>query len=115
MLKFNYQQKLTKDFKKATMKTITQIARFRQSVVKFSLNFGVNSAVKRFNVSRASVYRWRKRYDGSPESLVDISRRPHHHPNAHSDDELKLISDIHRRQPDIGLVVLTLIVPLLYQ
>ena len=87
------------------MNTITQIARFRQSVVKFSLNFGVNSAVKRFNVSRASVYRWRKRYDGSPESLVDISRRPHHHPNAHSDDELKLISDMRRRQPELGLVV----------
>ena len=87
------------------MNTITQIARFRQSVVKFSFNFGVISAVKRFNVSRASVYRWRKRYDGTAYSLVDISRRPHHHPNAHSDDELKLISDMRRRQPELGLVV----------
>ena len=77
MLKFNYHKKPTGDFLIATMNIIKQIVRFRQSVVKFSFNFGVNSAVKRFNVSKASVYRWRKRYDGSPESLVDISRCPH--------------------------------------
>lgn len=87
------------------MNTITQITRFRQSVVKFSFNHGVFSAVKRFNVSKASIYRWRKRYDGRAESLVDLSRRPHHHPNAHSYDELKLISDMRRRQPELGLVV----------
>ena len=56
------------------MNTITQIARFRQSVVKFSFNFGVISAVKRFNVSGGSVYRRRKRCNGSPESLVEYSR-----------------------------------------
>ena len=56
------------------MDTITQIARFRQSVVKFSFDFGVISAVKRFNVSGGSVYRRRKRCNGSPESLVEYSR-----------------------------------------
>ncbi len=63
------------------MKTISQIARFRQSVITYSFNFGVPAAVRRFNVSRASVYRWRKRFNGETSSLQDHSRRPHHHPN----------------------------------
>ena len=65
------------------MKTISQIARFRQSVVTYSFNFGVPAAVRRFNVSRASVYRWRSRFNGQTASLQDKSRRPLHHPNQH--------------------------------
>ena len=51
------------------------------------------------------IYRWRRRYDGTLESLRDQSRRPHHHPNQHSEEELKLIRDMRRRNPDAGLVV----------
>lgn len=87
------------------MNTISQIARFRQSVVTYSFNFNVASAVRRFNVSRASVYRWRKRYDGSAQSLTDLSRRPHSNPKQHTADELKLIFDMRRRNPHLGLVV----------
>lgn len=60
--------------------------------------------MNRFNVSRATVYRWRKRYDGSVVSLMDRSRRPHHHPNQHTEEELKLIFDMRRRSPHLGLV-----------
>ena len=87
------------------MKTISQIARFRQSVVQYSFNFGVPAAVRRFNVSRASVYRWRSRFNGQTSSLQDKSRRPHHHPNQHSPEELLLIHNMRRRNPDAGLVV----------
>ena len=87
------------------MNTISQIAQFRQSVVGYSYKFSIRAAVNRFNVSRATVYRWRKRYDGSASSLVDRSRRPHHHPNQHTGEELKLISDMRRRSPHLGLVV----------
>ncbi len=87
------------------MKTISQIARFRQSVITYSFNFGVPAAVRRFNVSRASVYRWRKRFNGETSSLQDHSRRPHHHPNQHTSDELKLICDMRRRNPGDGLVI----------
>ena len=87
------------------MNTITQIARFRQSVVAYSFKFSVQAAVNRFNVSRASVYRWRKRFNGDTKSLQDRSRRPHHHPNQHTQEELKLISDMRRRNPNLGLVV----------
>ena len=61
--------------------------------------------MNRFNVSRATIYRWRKRYDGSVVSLMDRSRRPHHHPNQHTEKELKLIFNMRRRNPHSGLVV----------
>ena len=88
------------------MKTISQIARFRQSVVCYSFNFGVPAAVRRFNVSRASVYRWRSRFNGETQSLQDKSRRTHHHPNQHTTQELTLINNMRRRNSNAGLVVL---------
>ena len=87
------------------MKTLTQIALFRQSVVTYSFNFSVKNAVCRFNVSRASVYRWRARFDGTVKSLNDHSRRPHHNPKEHTAEELKLIYDMRKRNPNLGLVV----------
>lgn len=46
-----------------------------------------------------------KRYDGTLESLLDRSHRPHGNPNQHKRDEIKLIEDMRRRNPDAGLVV----------
>lgn len=58
-------------------------------------------------VSTDSIfYRWKRRHDGSIHSLRDLSRRPHHHPNQHTPEEIKLISDMRRRNPDAGLVIL---------
>ena len=79
--------------------------RFRQSVVLYSFRNSVFSAIRRFGVSRATIYRWRKMYDGSLNSLAERSRRPHSHPNQHTPEELKLISDMRRRNPNMGLVV----------
>jgi transposase InsO family protein len=56
--------------------------------------------IRRYKISRSSLWRWRKRYDGSRDSLIDRSHRPKaRHPNAHSDDELKWINDLRRRNP----------------
>ena len=87
------------------MKTITQTMRFRQAIIKESLKNGVTKAAIKYKVNRQYVYRWRKRYDGTLQSLADKSHRPHHHPNQHTDAELKLISDMRRRNPNAGLVV----------
>lgn len=87
------------------MNTLTQKLRFRQSLVLFSFRNSVLSAIRRFGVSRATIYRWRKMYDGSLNSLAERSRRPHSHPNQHTPEELKLISDMRRRNPNAGLVV----------
>ena len=45
-------------------------------------------------------------YDGSIHSLEELSRRPHGHPNMHTEAELKLIGNFLRRNPSEGLVVL---------
>ena len=87
------------------MNTLTQKLLFRQSVVLYSQRNSVFSAIRKFGVSRATVYRWRKMYDGSLNSLAEHSRRPHSHPNQHTSEELKLISDMRRRNPEAGLVV----------
>lgn len=87
------------------MTTITQDMRFRQALVEYSLKHGVTKAAIRYKTNRQYVYRWRKRYDGTIRSLAYLSRRPHHHPNQHTEAELKLISDMRRRNPHDGLVV----------
>ena len=87
------------------MNTITQTMRFRQSLIKYSLKFGVTKAAIKYKVNRQYVYRWKKRYDGTLQSLADKSHRPHHHPNQHTPEGLKLISDMRKKNKNTGLVV----------
>ena len=78
---------------------------YRQSLIKYSYKYGVTKAAIKYKTNRQYIYRWRRRYDGTLESLRDQSRRPHHHPNEHTECELKLIRDMRRRNPHDGLVV----------
>ena len=87
------------------MASITQDMRFRLSLIKFANKYGVSKAAIKYKTNRQYIYRWKRRYDGTIESLRDYSRRPHHHPNQHTADEIKLIYDMRRRNPDAGLVV----------
>lgn len=87
------------------MNTLTQTLKRRQAIIKYAKRYGVTAASRRYNVSRPTIYSWQKRYDGSLGSLKDFSRRPHHHPNEHTEAELKLIGDMRRRNPNAGLVV----------
>ena len=87
------------------MNTITQTMKFRQALIEYSFKHGVTKAAIRYKTNRQYVYRWRKRYDGTIRSLADKSHRPHSHPNQHTNSELKLISDMRRRNPHAGLVV----------
>ena len=43
------------------------------------------------------VYRLKRRYDGTAESLALKSRRPHAHPNQHTAEELELIRNMRRK------------------
>ncbi len=65
---------------------------------------GLKAAI-RYKVNSQYVYRWRKRYDGTLQSLADKSHRPHRHPNQHTPEELKLIADMRKRNANAGLVV----------
>lgn len=87
------------------MNTVTQNMLFRQALIKYSQNYGVTKAAIRYKTNRQYIYRWLKRYDGTIQSLADKSHRPHHHPNQHTEDEIKLIKDMRKRNPNAGLVV----------
>ena len=86
--------------------SITQKMKFKQSVIKFSLEYGVSKTAIRFDINRRTIYRWIKQYDGTIESLRDKSHRPKHHPNEHTEEEIKLIKDYKRNNKETGLVVL---------
>lgn len=87
------------------MANITHDIRYRLSLIKYAEKYGVTKAAIKYKTNRQYIYRWKRRYDGSIESLRDRSRRSHHHPNQHTPQEIKLITDMRRRNPDSGLVV----------
>ena len=84
-------------------KSITQDMTYRQSLMKYAEKNGVGRASRKYNKTRSYIYFWRKRWDGTVQSLACQSRRPHHHPNEHTPEELKLIRDMRRRNPTLGL------------
>lgn len=73
------------------MDIITQNAHHRQRMIKYYEKHRANRTSIRYRVSRKTVYKWLKRYDGTLGSLKDRSRRPHSSPNEHKEWELKLI------------------------
>ena len=88
------------------MNSITYELKFRQSVVKYSYRNGVTAAHIQFKVSRRTIYRWRKKYDETLESLANKSRKPHTSPKAHTKEEIKMIKNYKYKNKDTGLVVL---------
>ena len=88
------------------MSTITQDMKYKQSLMKYATAHGVSKASRKYNRARSFIYFWLKRWDGSVDSLRPESRRPHHHPNEHTPEELKLIHDMRRRNPRLGMVEL---------
>ena len=79
---------------------------YRQSLMKYTEKYGVSRASRKYNKSRSYIYFWKQRWDGSVASLACQSRRPHSHPNQHTEAELKLIRDMRRRNPTLGMVEL---------
>ena len=88
------------------MNSITQDIQYKQSVVKYSLKHGVTKAAIKFKMHRKTIYRWREKYDGTAQSLKNKSRRPHSHPNEHTEEEIKLIKNYKYKNKETGLVVL---------
>ena len=90
----------------SSLTSITQDIKFRLSLLNYAEKHGVTRAAVKYRTNRQFVYRLRKRYDGSPASLAPLSRRPNHHPNQHTEQEIALINRMRRRNPHDGLVVL---------
>ena len=60
---------------------------------------------RRYKISKASLMRWNKRFDGSKESLCDKSHRPlTPHPNSHTNEEINWIKHCIRRNPKATLI-----------
>ena len=69
------------------------------SVKLYRSGFTVNFVCRKYHISKASLMRWNKRFDGSRQSLADGSHRPlSPHPTAHTPLERKGITD-KRQQP----------------
>ena len=74
--------------------------------MKHAKKFRVFRASRKYNKGASYIYFWMARYDGSIESLACRSHRSHSHPNQHTEAELKLIRDMRRRNPKLGIVEL---------
>ena len=94
------------------MKSITQNKRYLpheistkvQSVKLYRQTKDIGFVCRRYHISKASLMRWNKLYDGTKDSLTPKSHRPHSpHPDAHTETELKWIKDLHRRNPNISV------------
>lgn len=73
------------------MDRITQEAYYRQRVLKYAAKHGVTKAAERYRMSRKTVHKWKRRYDGTVESLKNRSRAPLHSPLKQSDWEIQLV------------------------
>lgn len=66
--------------------------------------YSISFVCRRYKISKSSLMRWNKKFDGTKESLIDKSHRPHTpHPNAHTELEIKWIKDLIRRNPHISM------------
>lgn len=86
--------------------SISQEMKYRLNAIKSLEKFGPQRAAANYHTSPSNIYRWRKIYKDSGnniESLRSKSRKPKTHPNSHTESEIKLIKDLRRRNPNIGL------------
>lgn len=81
-----------------------QITTKFHAVKLYRTGVGVEFVCRRYHISKASLMRWNKKFDGTMQSLENKSHRPKtSHPNAHTETELKWIRDLHRRNPHISV------------
>ena len=74
------------------------------SVKLYRQTHSINHVCRRYHISKSSLMRWNKKFDGTKASLIDKSHKPlSKHPNAHTDLEIKWIKDYIRRNPNISL------------
>ena len=72
----------------------------RENAVKMYRNCNdIGYVCRKYHISRTSLWRWNKKYDGSRESLEDKSHRPlSKHPKEHTETEIKGTSKKHNQK-----------------
>lgn len=74
------------------------------SVKLYRNGYSVSFVCRRYKISKSSLMRWNKKFDGTKESLTDKSHKPlSPHPNSHTEVEIKWIKDLIRRNPTISM------------
>lgn len=75
------------------MNILTHEAKKKQVVVKYAERNGKSKASRMYGISLSSVKRWCTRYDGTWQSLLERSHRPHSHPKRHTAKEERQIKN----------------------
>ena len=57
------------------MTSITQDMKYRLSLIRYAEKYGVTKAAIKYKTNRQYIYRWKRRFDGSIESLRDRNTR----------------------------------------
>ena len=66
--------------------------------------YPISFVCRRYKISKSSLMRWNRKFDGTKESLMDKSHKPlTPHPNTHTELEIKWIKDFIRRSPHISM------------
>ena len=80
---------------KNTQRYIPHTLETRLVAVKtYRNNNSINFICRRYKISKASLMRWNKKYNGTKESLMDKSHKPHsQHSNSHTSEELSWIKN----------------------
>lgn len=77
----------------------------RENAVKTYLKNGdIDYTCRKYHVSKTSLWRWVKKYDGTRECLEDKSHKPKtRHPKSHTNQEIRWIRNYVRRNPRITI------------
>lgn len=79
----------------------------KQKALKLLETSSIKFVCKRYHCARSTLFEWRKRYDGTLDSLANGSHRPKSkHPKSHTEEEKDNIKKLLKRNPNIGLTEL---------
>jgi len=88
------------------MNIVAQNANHRMRMMKYCAGHGATKTAMRYKISRKTVYKWLGRYDGTLESLMDRSHRPHSpHPRSHTEAEYKMIRQMLKKCRGTDLIL----------
>ncbi len=80
------------------MRKDTTEAAFRQRVLVYQRNnHTVTATAIRYHLSRKTIHKWRNRWDGTVESLMDQSRRPKTSPRKQTAEEIRLVKRLSKK------------------
>jgi transposase len=79
-----------------------QVEKLRLKMVRYAFKYGISASAREFRVTRKTVRKWVRRYDGSKKSLSDRSRCPIISPNRMPMEIEKAIVAYRERFPTFG-------------